>query len=110
MLGECNICKPSTMIKEILSREKLSEFDGTDASSRASDSSSGSETESESSTSNPETEKSIFYRWKTIDSKITKCKMEMTFDKAVEMLNEELITLKSMYTLSGGSSNPIKTT
>ena len=57
------------------------------ASCKSSDSSRDSESESD-------TTEVVFYRWQTVDKKITKSRIEVTFEDAIEMLKEEVAILK----------------
>ena len=44
--------------------------------------------------SESDTTEVVFYRWKTIDKKITKSRIEVSFEDAIEMLKEEIAILK----------------
>ena len=76
------------MIDQLVVEESLEDEDTKD--SRKSDSSCDSE-DSKSEIDNTEV---VFYRWETVDKKITTCRIEVTFKDAIEMLKEEVAILK----------------
>ena len=44
--------------------------------------------DSQDNESESDTTEVVFYRWKTVDKKITKSRIEVTFKDAIEMLKE----------------------
>ena len=89
MLEKCASCKPSVVIDQLVVEKSLEDGDTND--SRKSDSS----CDSEDSKSESDTTEVEFYRWQTVEKKITTSRIEVTFKDAIEMLKEEAAILKA---------------
>ena len=76
------------MIDQLVVEESLEDEDSKD--SRKSDYS----RDSEDNECETDTTEVVFYCWKTVDKKITKSRIEVTFKDAIEMLKEEVVILK----------------
>ena len=73
MLEKCASCKSSVMIDQRLVEEALEDEDSKDSSE------SDSSRDSEDSESESDITEVVFYRWQTVEKKITKSKIEVTF-------------------------------
>ena len=81
MLEKCSSCQSSKIIDQLISGDEDVDEDS-------------SEPHSPVCNSEPESGNVVFYRWQTVDKKITKSKIEVSFKDAIEMLKDELVVLK----------------
>ena len=91
MLEKCISCKSSDLIDQIVVVESSEVRDSEDSSNPVNfDPEDPEDIESENNAA-----KVTFYQWQTIDNKkITKATIEVSFNDAIEMLNEEVVSLK----------------
>ena len=91
MLEKCISCKSSDLIDQIVVVESSEVRDSEDSSNPVNfDPEDPEDIESENNAA-----KVTFYQWQTIDNKkITKATIEVSFNDAIEMLNEEVASLK----------------
>ena len=81
MLEKCSSCQSSKIIDQLISGDEDVDEDSSEPNSSVCD-------------SKPEGGNVVFYRWQTIDKKITKSKIEVSFKEAIEMLKDEPVVLK----------------
>ena len=81
MLEKCSWCQSSKIIDQLISGDEDVDEDSSEPDSPVCD-------------SDPEGGNVVFYRWQTVDKKITKSKIEVSFKDAIEMLKDELVVLK----------------
>ena len=94
MLENCCMCKSSKLIDELIvdhpsESESSEESNSSDGSSVSND-----PNDSEDQASEQNADKVIYYRWQTVDKKITKARIEIGFNNAIEMFKEEVAVLK----------------
>ena len=88
MPEKCISCKSSDWIDEIVLVESTEAKDSEDSSNYAN--SAGSE----GTGSENDAAEVMFYRWQIIDEKITKATIQTSFNDAIEMFKEEVVSLK----------------
>ena len=81
MLEKCSSCQSSKIIDQLISGDEDVDEDSSEPDSPVCD-------------AEPEGGNVAFYRWQTVDKKITKSKIEVSFKDAIEMLKDELVVLK----------------
>ena len=81
MLGKCSSLQSSKIIDQLISGDEDVDEDSSESDSPVCD-------------SEPEGGNVAFYRCQTIDKKIAKSKIEVSFKDAIEMLKDELVVLK----------------
>lgn len=88
MLENCVMCNASSTIDQLINRNEFS-----------------CDSDSDSNDSNDENSSNVtFFRWQTVEKKITKSKIELGFDDVIEMLKDEIKLLKSIFTSKEGKS------
>ena len=91
MLEKCISCKSSDLIDQIVVIESSEVRDSEDSSNPVN----FDPEDPEDIASENNAAKVTFYQWQTIDNKkITKATIEVSFNDAIEMLNEEVASLK----------------
>ena len=92
MLEKCSSCQSSKIIDQLISGDEDVDEDSSEPDSPVCD-------------SEPEGGNIVFYRWQTVDKKITMSKIEVSFKDAIEMLKDELVVLKEYIHIEGRQVN-----